>query len=133
MASRSKVLEFTKRGPGTGEGWEIDLIEILKHPRTGAQVAQISSVTATKLEKRTATDPPTWADVTSQVSIGGVGVTDGEGTNSAVKGVLALDEDNTPPAGDGYRLWVKVVLTNGQGEAGFADVRIIDSAAVPSV
>ena len=133
MANRSKVLEFTKRGRGTGEGWEIDLIDILKHPRTGTQVAEISSVAATYLEKRTATAPETWADVTSQVSIGGVSVTTGEGTNSAVKGVLAMDKDNTPPAGDGYRLHCECILNNGQGEDGYADVRIIGSAAVPSV
>ena len=133
--ARAKVIDLTKRGPGTGEGFEIDFADILTHPRTGLQTAEIDPATPPVffLEERTATDPETWADVTGQVSFSAPSVVDGKLTNSAVKGVLAADKDNTPPAGDNYQIVVEVVLVGGQGEAGFAPVTIWPSAAVPSV
>jgi hypothetical protein len=127
MASRSNIIMFTKRGPGTGEGWRMDLIDILLDPDTGVQAAEIASVSSTYLEQKIGS---VWSDVTDDVTIGGVTVTNGAGTNSAVKGVLAVDKDDAPPGGGVYRLWAEVVLDNGQGEAGYVDVQITASAAL---
>ena len=126
-----KVLDWTKRGPGTGEGFEIDFADILTHPRTGVQTGEISSVSAMFLEKLTSEDPiDVWDDVTSQVSFGTPVVANGDLTNSAVTFVIAQDKDATPADGEGYRVIAEVVLNNGQGEAGFAPMRIWSSAAV---
>ena len=131
--ARSTVVELTKLAPGTGEGVEIDFAHILTHPRTGNQTSEIVSVSEVRCEQRTSTNPVTWADITDQVSLTTPTIADGALPSSAVRFAVALDEDNEPPAGDGYQFIVRVVLANGQGEAGFAPVRVWPSAGVPSV
>jgi hypothetical protein len=128
MAQRSNVVRLTKRAPGTGEGVEMDFADVLTHPRTGAQTAEIASVENLYLERRTGTN--VWEDVTDDVDLSVPTIVDGALTNSAIKFSLAVDKDADPPAGSGYRLWAEVVLTNGQGEAGYVDAMIVDSAAL---
>lgn len=127
--ARQKTLEWTKLGPGTGEGFEIDAAEILTHPRTGSQVAQISSITSIELERLV---DGVWTDVSAQVSIGSGSIQDGALTNSAITFAIAADLDATPPGGEDekYQIVARVVLDNGQGEALFAPLRIWESATI---
>lgn len=127
--ARQETLVWTKRSL---EGFEIDHSASLRHPRTKAAIATISTISAMYLERLTDSATEEWTDVTGSVTIANTAIIDGALPSAAIRFTLAADKDTAPPGGmaERYMVIAEVVLSNGQGETIRAPLSIPASAAI---
>lgn len=121
---RSAVHTFTKL---VGEDFYIQCGDSLRHPSTGAQVAQITSIDTIRLEKRTATDPETWEEAVALAGFSSLQVLDDPATgftNDMIAGVLDADRDADPAPGDHYMLVVECTLTREAAFGGGSTAKV---------